>query len=303
MRKLLFLFICGAIFATPHVAAAVTAGASISGSCTQVTPTGTTAPLTPNDTSLTATANCATSDYIYYHGGSGGASSSMNYRKQYCKTCNSGYHLEEKTQTSTRATGCTVTWTTCTDNPPCAGLVCQNELTWTNHDNYSTNHNQMRCNTSTDKCEFRCASGYYDNGRATIAGSTRPCSACPLYATCAAGDSPKCNKNYYRSQTTSSINGITYKCNKCPTLGTNSVAGLTSSSGATNINACYIPANVTVNETEGRYLFTSNCNYSCFTDCRSNTSYQNSIGRQFPGLLKTQFRQMIACISCINSLI
>lgn len=48
---------------------------------------------------------------------------------------------------------------------------------------------------------------------------------------------------------------------------------------------------------------TSNCNYSCFTDCRSNTSYQNSIGRQFPGLLKTQFRQMIACISCINSLI
>lgn len=262
MRKILFSILCGTILAVPN-SYAVTAGASVSGDCGSVILTAPDMTITPEDTSLPSSAMCSSTGTIAYRGESGGGVTTMNYKKTYCTACRSGYVLAQTSGTSTRVRNCTVTWTTCVEDAPCVGLVCEGKTTWTNHPQYSSNHNQMRCDTSNDTCEFRCAAGYYDNGRYTLAGSTTPCSACPDNATCAAGGTPSCRKNYYRTSTTVAITGATiYSCPACPTLGDNEVAGLTSTSGATSISRCYIPSNTNISVTEGTYQFTSNCNYT-----------------------------------------
>lgn len=76
------------------------------------------------------------------------------------------------------------------------------------------------------------------------------CETCPTNGTCNGTTTLTCNKGYYGTST----------CARCPS--SSGVYGTTASTGATSVTSCYIPANTTISDSTGKYVFTNNCYYT-----------------------------------------
>ena len=277
MRKIIPVII-GTMFTMPTFAISVApvSGASVTDAgqysgytCVKVTGSG--LPVTDTSLPTTDTSKCsATAAIAYQSNFSGGGVGSTVYQKRYCTACKSGYSLETKSAVSTLARDCKVTWQECdvTSTLICEGLECEGIAWWQNS---STTGNETRCNKDTNKCEYRCRSGYYDAGGMTIIGGANNCKACPTNANCTGGDTlPCCNVGYYmyNNNYNPSISGAQadYECLRCPALY--GVYGTTTSScplvapTPSDITRCFIPPNTDIDVTEGTFQFTMNCNYS-----------------------------------------
>ena len=209
--------------------------------------------------------NCKRMERISYTSdptGSGVQVSGGGWRYS-CAECNSGYHTYSLSMPSTMVVDCVVTWEECIKDTPCDGLVCEGMSSWGSYSGTSSTHNQTRCNSSTNKCEYRCLNGYYDKGGAIVVGGAKRCAVCPSNATCSNVATPdiSCHAGYYLVSEGNSINGYTKTCPACPTLGLNNVKGR-STYGSTSITRCYIPPNTNIKDTTGEYQFTSNCYYT-----------------------------------------
>ena len=155
----------------------------------------------------------------------------------------------------------------------CEGLACENQLIWTD---YGSDGKQIRCNTSSDTCEYRCnPDGYY---RTSVGGgSAMRCAACPANATCFDGTSVCCNQNHYPVMTQVMNPGLvgmvtTYECPSCPYYQTApeppamgfAMQGQTRpNTCAMSITACFVPEGTYMKDATGRYQITDgNCFYS-----------------------------------------
>lgn len=223
--------------------------------------------LTPEDSSISVdTSSCSnTAQIIYNTRTQNGASVSTSYHTTYCTACKSGYTLTERSAVSTNAPNCRVNFTACLKQLtiPCQGQSCAGHTTW--ETDTTKTGNQSLCNTSTQKCQYRCAPGYYRSGL-SLPNSPLTCKPCPTNGTCAAGVSkPTCNKGYYMYDASQSSSGgvtigKTYECRRCPSSG--GVYGTTSAAGAESITECYLPSGTTGSDATGSFTYTSNCYYS-----------------------------------------
>ena len=105
--------------------------------------------------------NCKRMERISYTSdptGSGVQVSGGGWRYS-CAECNSGYHTYSLSMPSTMVVDCVVTWEECIKDTPCDGLVCEGMSSWGSYSGTSSTHNQTRCNSSTNKCEYRCLNG------------------------------------------------------------------------------------------------------------------------------------------------
>ena len=154
----------------------------------------------------------------------------------------------------------------------CEGLVCENKMTWTN---YGDPGKQIKCNTASDTCEYRCnPDGYY---RTSVGGgSAMRCAKCPSNATCSRGEYVCCNQGHYPVTNVYMAPGLTgqiteYTCPSCPGylryLSATSPAG-TYVPGTTDaascpaaIGACYIPSGTYSGDITGRFQLTGKCHY------------------------------------------
>ena len=208
--------------------------------------------------------NCKTTTTIEYYGKPNGGMEYGGGKRNTCSACNTGYHLVSHTMPSQRQRDCIVTWEECVKDTPCDGLVCEGMSSWGSYSGTSSTHNQTRCNSSTNKCEYRCLNGYYDKGgMINMSNPVKRCAACPSNATCSNAATPdiSCHVGYYLVSEGSSINGYTKTCPACPTLGLNNVKGI-SRPGSTSITRCYIPPLVNIKDTTGEYQFTTECYYT-----------------------------------------
>ena len=246
-------------------------------------------PNCPSSTTSGGTAsNCSASNYFCYRYKSNTASTYTKRKQTYCTSCQSGYTL--KTTTVTRL-GCKLQYNTCvkTATTPCDGLTCEGMTTWRNDTSTAGTqmHRQIRCDTSTDKCEYRCRAGYYNasynqdaidiaNGGAQ-SSAIIACKVCPSHAgimSCGNTSAMCCNIGYYRNVTTGrcnipmeigsgslTVNCYTSDCIKCPTLGLNGVEAQTPGlcygtlSEGSEIDICYIPLDTNVTDSTGTYVF------------------------------------------------
>ena len=154
----------------------------------------------------------------------------------------------------------------------CEGLACENQLIWTD---YGSDGKQIRCNTSSDTCEYRCnPDGYY---RTSVGGgSAMRCAECPSNATCSDGVSVCCNQGHYPVKNVSMAPGLTgqiteYTCPSCPGylryLSATATTGMYVP-GTTDANfcpggigSCYIPSGAYSGDIAGRFQVTGKCNY------------------------------------------
>ena len=100
--------------------------------------------------------NCKRMERISYTSdptGSGVQVSGARWRYS-CAECNSGYHTYSLSMPSTMVVDCVVTWEECIKDTPCDGLVCEGMSSWGSYSGTSSTHNQTRCNSSTNKCEY-----------------------------------------------------------------------------------------------------------------------------------------------------
>lgn len=248
---------------------AVDAGQSSTDNCKQETCPSSNLGYSEDASLQSSAAACASKKSVCYNSySSSGITVSLASYKDSCVSCPSGYALKLVTDVSTRARDCEVTYYVC-ENDPLADCPSNCKSTSWITDKNQTGR-QTRCNTSEGKCEYRCISGYY-NGSSLTSGTY--CKACPANATCPMGSTrPVCDRGYYPQKTNDPASGgigisvsYTYTCPRCPAVtGSNpAVYGTTPlNTSVIGITACYIPANTTINVTEGKYQFTQNCNYS-----------------------------------------
>lgn len=210
--------------------------------------------------------NCATQGKIYYtqdpQSGSSGSFMGARWRNT-CVICDDNYGTVQYRQRSTALNDCMVIWNECEKLSGCLLEVCEGMSSWGTYSGTSSNHNETRCNSSTNKCEFRCADGYYNKGGAIAVGSPKRCAACPPNADCSNTTEPyvECHAGYYLVSEGNAISGYTKTCEQCPSLGQNNVKGR-SAYGSTSITQCYIPLNTDILDATGTYWFTSDCHYS-----------------------------------------
>lgn len=86
------------------------------------------------------------------------------------------------------------------------------------------------------------------NGFCYLSGTGDQCSGCS-YGTCGAAIT-HCGQGFYKSGSS---------CIACPDKA---LGATTSGYTNTGITACYMPANITLSDSTGSYVFTSNCNYT-----------------------------------------
>ena len=215
--------------------------------------------------------NCKTTTTVSYYSDRAGFYVGAHKRNT-CSACNTGYHLVSHTMPSTSAQDCIVTWEECVKDTPCDGLACEGRTSWMN---VSGQNYQTRCNTSTNKCEYRCKSNYYNAGGMMMIGSPPNCKACPAHAECRIPDNPPCcDGGYYLidHNYAEATGGIVvtrpkdYECLRCPSIG--GVYGETPDRCPTVpptpsfITWCYIPSNTNITVTEGTFQFTKDCPYT-----------------------------------------
>ena len=169
---------------------------------------------------------------------------------------------------------------------PCDKLPCAGKTLWTNlTDTYFGVGTQWRCNTSTNKCEYRCRAGYYN--AATDAPRHTYCQRCPsnvIDSACNAATQYGnicCDTGYYLGKSrgvrpkdpdSSAVQlpqyYYIYTCTRCPDI--NGVYGTTPSNvcpailgdSGTTIDTCYIPSGVDIDDNTGTYEFTGDCNWN-----------------------------------------
>ena len=208
--------------------------------------------------------NCKRMEQISYTSdptGSGTISWGSRWRYS-CAECNSGYHLVSHTMPSTSAVDCVVTWEECVKDTPCAGLVCEGmtSLAYEEYSETPSTHNLTRCNTDTDKCEFRCDDEHYDKESVVVVGNPKNCAACPRNASCAGGH-VTCFSQHYLVSEGNIMSGYTKTCPACPTVGLNEVEAW-SVLGATSISQCYVRYSELIEDNIGTYRFTDDCYYT-----------------------------------------
>ena len=227
--------------------------------------------------------NCATrSDFCYGEVFQGQPTGRNVYKLSDCATCKSGYRLKEITEIYelTAAGNCYVTYKTCEKRPACEGLPCEGYTKSNPKDDPSNEGRQIYCNTSTNKCEYKCKNNYYNAARNKSSTSTigTYCKTCPTNATCTNGE-VKCPKDDYLSRIQTG-SYYAFECNNCPAINGYDphsglfISGQTSSAidstnevfdtaGAqTTITQCYIPNNAHITTKEGHeYRFKNNCYY------------------------------------------
>ena len=241
----------------------------------------------PSSTQSGGTAsNCSASNYFCYQYKSKTASTYTKRKQTYCTSCPSGYELQKTTVTRS-GTGCKIQYNSCVKaaTTPCANLACAGKTVWTNlTDTYYGVGTQYRCNTSTNKCEYRCRAGYYN--AATDAPRHTYCQRCPsnvIDGSCNAATQYGnicCDTGYYLGKSRgvrpkdpdSSAVQLTqyyyiYTCTRCPeingvygTTPSNSCPAILGNSGTT-IDTCYIPSGVDIDDNTGTYEFTGDCNW------------------------------------------
>ena len=257
----------------------------------------------PSSTQSGGTAsNCSASNYFCYQYKSKTASTYTKRKQTYCTSCPSGYELQKTTVTRS-GTGCKIQYNSCVKaaTTPCDGLACEGMTTWRNDTTTLGNqlHRQIRCDTSTNKCEYRCRGGYYNASYAqdaidlTDGGQTSgiiACKACPTHdgiMSCsnAGGGAICCNSGYYRNVTETtctiptSTGGVplrpkcyTANCIKCPTLGLNEVEAESlllcypTLSEGSEIENCYIPKDTDITDSTGTYIFEGDITDDCYWD-------------------------------------
>lgn len=205
-------------------------------------------------------------DICYYTRSGGGGATSTVYRATSCTSCPSGTTAYTVTADSSSAKGCTVTYKLCKKSQTIKVCPsnCPSEI-WS--DDSTQTGRQIRCNRAEEKCEYQCKSGYYN---ASTSSAATTCRTCPSNGSCLNGSSVCCNSGYYSETETQFVQvGQIFQqlnittCSRCPQL--ENVYASTSRICANNSTQCYIPANKEISTTEGRYEFTSDCNYSEFT--------------------------------------
>lgn len=142
---------------------------------------------------------------------------------QTCDECKSGYTRTSKTYTPS---GCSNSYTyydcKSSSNPGPGELV-------------------KTCFSDGD-----CTEGV---GTTDILGGTQTVTGDCVEGECEYTTTTRCNANYYRSGSS---------CKACPYEG--DVAGL-SAANSIRVTACYIPANTYIEDTLGKFIFTSDCYY------------------------------------------
>ena len=232
------------------------------------------------DVTLDASAsNCAEETYFCYYSWTT-SGQRPERRSIYCKTCKTGYKFSTKTYTNPY--DCKVTFPTC-EKIACYNTECADITTWT--DVSGSEGMQMQCNTSTDKCEYKCKYAYYDSSYVfhDSPSEAKPsCKKCPSGALCN-NNKISCNIGYYLTRTGGLSGGVimgnyTYSCNQCPAVSNNvgdTIYGTTSAriyndnevfddpKVKSSVTLCYIPPDVHITTKEGHeYRFKSNCNYT-----------------------------------------
>ena len=205
--------------------------------------------------------NCKTTTTVSYYSDRAGFYVGAHKRNT-CSACNTGYHLVSHTMPSQRQRDCIVTWEECVKDTPCAGLVCagMTSLAYEEYSETPSTHNLTRCNTDTDKCEFRCDDEHYDKEGVVVVGNPKNCAACPRNASCAGGH-VTCFSQHYLVSEGNIMSGYTKTCPACPTVGLNEVEAW-SLTGATSITQCYVRYSELIEDNIGTYRFTDDCYYT-----------------------------------------
>lgn len=246
--------------------------------CSETTYAGGSYHCPSSTTSAGIGSHCSETDYFCFQ------SNNVTHKITYCTKCPSGYRLQKTTQTSY---GCKITYDTC-ERVYCMDLPCEGHTRANPKDDTSNPGRQIYCDispdSSTDKCMYRCDSGYYDSSYVfhESPSEARPsCKKCPSGASCY-NNKISCNIGHYLSRTGGPSGGLianyTYSCNRCPEVSNNagfSIYGTTDGriyndnevfddvKVKSSVTLCYIPPDVHITTKEGHeYRFKSNCNYS-----------------------------------------
>ena len=206
--------------------------------------------------------NCKRMEQISYTSDpTGSGTQQMGGRWRYtCAECDLGYTKATYSMPSTSAVDCVVTWEECAHDGPCAGLVCEGMTSWGTYSETSSNHNETRCDRSTNTCEFECEDWYYDKEGVTVVGGPKNCAPCPSGGSCFGGG-VSCYSGHYLVTDGDTINGYTKTCPDCPTVGLNNVKAH-SMAGSESITDCYIFNISRIEDNIGEYYFTEDCYYT-----------------------------------------
>ena len=186
-----------------------------------------------------------------------------------CLSCPDGYELAVVVakDRNNYIRDCKITYKVCVE-ATCPS-ECPSETEWTS---ISTGM-EAKCliQSGVGSCLKRCKEGYYQTwkGRWDFEhdwpGSFR-CQKCPENAVpCTAsldGDQIKCEQNYYRiDKALSTSSYVNMECIRCPYYA--AVPTVTSGTGATSVNRCYVPNTQHMRDGAGNeFRFKSNCYYT-----------------------------------------
>lgn len=174
-------------------------------------------------------AHCTAADYNNYTDTSTG----IMLTAANCTACEDGYILSPKSVASSGACVLTKVNECVCDT---SALTCINRVVWTDE------KNELGVKTGVQTSTIR----YADS----------------VTCSCQTKNNYRCAAGYYAAaiQTDATIKPT---CNRCPNLGL--VFG-TNAAGSALITSCYIPADISIVDNSGEYVFTEACNYSALPD-------------------------------------
>ena len=204
---------------------------------------------------------CATWEYLYYET-TGPTATTPGRRIKTCITCPSGYGIAT-VMAINDPWDCLITYDICVDTPTCPS-ECPSQTEWTS---ISTGM-EAKCLIQSGEglCMERCKEGYYQAWKRPDLPGTLTCKPCPENAVhCTAElewSNVKCEQNYYLIDNASSTSSyVSLECIRCPYYG--AVPTVTSGTGATSVNRCYVPNSQHMRDGAGNeFRFKSNCYYT-----------------------------------------
>lgn len=184
-----------------------------------------------------------------------------------CLSCPAGYELAVVVakDKNNHMRDCKITYKVCVE-ATCPS-ECPSETEWTS---ISTGM-EAKCliQSGVGGCMKRCKEGYYQTWKRWELGDFPgdiTCKPCPENAvpctTDLDGNRIKCEQNYYRIDNAPSTSSyVDMECIRCPYYG--AVPTVTSGTGATSVNRCYVPNTQHMRDGAGNeFRFKSNCYYT-----------------------------------------
>ena len=184
-----------------------------------------------------------------------------------CLSCPAGYELAVVVakDRNNHIRDCKITYKVCVE-ATCPS-ECPSETEWTS---ISTGM-EAKCliQSGVGGCMKRCKEGYYQTWKRWELGDFPgdiTCKPCPENAvpctTDLDGNRIKCEQNYYRIDNAPSTSSyVDMECIRCPYYG--AVPTVTSGTGATSVNRCYVPNTQHMRDGAGNeFRFKSNCYYT-----------------------------------------